>query len=122
MKNILKITCGIFLFSSISQAQLIQKKYPGLATKPADYLFINNESAKIIPFNQYDSFLSQQIGIVNKPANFIVSGKDQLATYPYLIVPEFEYASYMKKNAGYAGKPSNHIMVSGKETNKHSIQ
>ncbi len=116
MKNIVRVILVISFFSFISQAQLIQKKYPGLAGKPADHLFINNESAKIIPFKQYDSFLSQQIGIANKPANFIVSGKDQLVIYPYIIVPEHEYSSYMKKHVGYEGKPANHVMLNGKET------
>lgn len=116
MINTVRIILGFALFSSLTQAQLIQKKYPGLAGKPADNLFINNENAKIIPHNQYDTFLSQQVGIAHKPANIIANGKDQLTTYPYLIVPKSEYASYMKKHPGFAGKPANHIMLNGKET------
>lgn len=114
-KNLIVLLC-LLLIPLTAKTQLIQKKYPGLADKPSDYLFIEKENAKIIPLHQYDSFLSQQVGIATKPANYILSNKDEVATYPYLIIPNFEYDSYMKKQVGYAGKPSNHIMINGKET------
>lgn len=116
MNSIRVLVLVVLVIPFTSRAELIQKKYPRILGKPADYLLIINENAKIVPLNQYDSFLSQQNGIANKPANYIAYGIDQIATYPYIIVPDSEYQSYMKNHLGYTKKPANHININGKET------
>lgn len=116
MKNSRRFILFLLISVSAAQAQLIQKKYPGIQGKSSELLFINNESAKIIPHGSYDLFLAKQAGVANKEAKYIVEGGEQIATYPYIIVPESEYHTYMKKNVGFTNKPANHISINGKET------
>lgn len=110
------IIISILSLPLICKAQLVQKKYPGIVDKPSDYLVVNEQTAKIIPFHQYNGFLSRQVGIADKPKNHaLLNRKDEVVLYPYLIVPDSEYRNYVKKHDGYAGKPENHIRVGTQE-------
>ncbi len=106
----------LVILSFVSYSQVIQKKYPGLANKPADYLVIDNKTSKLVPFHQYDKFLKNNVGISGKPANHIVLNKDEVVALPYLIVPQSEYLNYMKTKSGFVDKSANHVMIDDKET------
>ena len=45
MKNSRRFILFLLISVSVAQAQLIQKKYPGIQGKSSELLFINNESA-----------------------------------------------------------------------------